>query len=84
MICKPCGDAANRQAPADQHCGDEKCMCGHRTDRYQTAPTVPFETVDGAIAAQLRAQAGVITADTWRQLVNGPEAEHLATDTTKD
>jgi hypothetical protein len=38
VICPACARAADRRAPADQHCDDPKCMCGHRTDRYQPAP----------------------------------------------
>jgi hypothetical protein len=40
MICQPCRDAADQQAPADQHCGRTPgpgvpCDCQHRTDRYR-------------------------------------------------
>lgn len=41
MICKPCRDAADRQADRDQHCTstggpNASCCCQHRTDRYRT------------------------------------------------
>lgn len=44
MICARCKDAADRHAPADQHCDSPggpgaPCDCAHRTDRYQPAPT---------------------------------------------
>jgi hypothetical protein len=35
VICPTCRDAADQRAPRDQHCHDPKCMCGHRTDKYQ-------------------------------------------------
>ncbi|MEE4546476.1 hypothetical protein V2S66_31490 [Streptomyces sp. V4-01] len=35
MICLKCRTAADARAPRDQHCGDAKCPCGHRTDRYR-------------------------------------------------
>lgn len=53
MICSTCADAANRRAPADQHCGDPKCMCGHRTDKYRPAPEPGPEDEELSIIAAL-------------------------------
>lgn len=39
MICNLCATAADRQAPAAQHCGDDKCMCGHLVERYGKTTT---------------------------------------------
>jgi hypothetical protein len=46
MICTQCATAADRRAPRDQHCHDPKCMCGHRTDRYQAKPAPADTTKD--------------------------------------
>jgi hypothetical protein len=43
MICRQCGDAADRQAPASEHCDTQPgpgaaCDCAHRTDDYRQQP----------------------------------------------
>lgn len=38
MICTPCARAADQRLGRDQHCDDDKCMCGHRVDRYRPKP----------------------------------------------
>lgn len=34
MICAPCRRAADQRLGRDQHCDDEKCMCGHKVEKY--------------------------------------------------
>jgi hypothetical protein len=48
MICARCQDAADRRAPADQHCDcpggpGAPCDCQHRTDRYRPVPAPTTE-----------------------------------------
>lgn len=55
MICPRCAAAADRRAPADQHCTDPRCMCGHRTDRYRPPagfgmPAALFDGMHAAVA----------------------------------
>jgi hypothetical protein len=37
VICGRCRDAADQRLPADQHCTDPGCTCGHRVERYGEA-----------------------------------------------
>ncbi len=37
MICPTCRAAADDQLPADQHCDDPGCMCGHRVWKSRPA-----------------------------------------------
>lgn len=43
MICSKCGEAADCQAPASEHCDAKQgpgaaCDCQHRTDDYRQQP----------------------------------------------
>jgi hypothetical protein len=48
VICPPCRTAADQHAPREQHCDDDKCMCGHRVDKYRppTGPAVATYPTD--------------------------------------
>lgn len=55
MICSRCRNAADTHAPANQHCGNDKCMCGHRTDKYRAKPTSHAQALRLAYAALWKA-----------------------------
>jgi hypothetical protein len=54
-LCEQCKHAADAGLPPEEHCGDDRCMCGHRPPSRR--PATDAATTDHDVADGLRRAA---------------------------